>query len=77
MSVPRYSSLGAVIIGYGLCRVFNFPIIDLVGTIGDHQRAADITLGTITAGIPFASLLICNHSGGCSSVSCPALVGGD
>ena len=58
MSVPQYASLAAVIIGYGFCRVFDFPIVALVGTIGGHQRAADITIGTIIAAIPFASVLI-------------------
>jgi hypothetical protein len=57
VSKHHYGAILAVILGFVLFRVLSVPIVDVVGTVGGHQRSADMAIGVVIAAIPFLSLV--------------------
>ncbi len=58
MRKEHYGAIVAVIIGYAICRVFSFHIVDAFGSVGGHHRASDEVVGAVFGAIPLAALVI-------------------
>jgi hypothetical protein len=58
MTRQHYTALGAVIVGWVFCRLLGFKVIDVIGAVGGHHRAADVTIGAVLAAAPFLVLTV-------------------
>jgi hypothetical protein len=54
----HYGAILAVLIGYAVCRVFSYHIVDGLGSLGGHHRPGDTVTGAVFGAIPFAGLVI-------------------
>ena len=48
----------AVLIGFVVCRIFSFHVVDFFGSLSGHRRVGDSALGAVFGAIPFAALAV-------------------
>ncbi len=58
MRKEHYGAVAAVIVGYLVCRLLSFRIVDAFGAIGGHTRPGDSVVGVVLCAIPFAVLIV-------------------
>lgn len=56
MNRDHYGAIAAVLLGFVVCRVFSYRIVDALGSLGGHGRPGDLVVGAVFGGIPFAVL---------------------
>jgi hypothetical protein len=54
----HYGVLAAVIAGFLLCRLLSIHVVDGIGSLAGHRRAADAVIGVVFAGVPFVVLTV-------------------
>jgi hypothetical protein len=54
----HYGAIIAVIVGFLLCRLVSFRVVDLLGDLGGHSRSGDAVVGAIFTALPFVVLVI-------------------
>jgi hypothetical protein len=52
----HYGAILAVVVGYVLCRVFSYRVVDALGYLGGHARPGDSIVGAVFAAVPLAVL---------------------
>jgi hypothetical protein len=58
MRKEHYGAILAVIVGFLVCRLLSFRVVDVFGDIGGHTRAGDVVIGVVFCAIPFAVLIL-------------------
>jgi hypothetical protein len=58
MRKEHYGAISAVIVGFLVCRLVSFRVVDLFGDIGGHSRSGDAVVGAVFGAIPFVVLVI-------------------
>jgi hypothetical protein len=58
MRKEHYGAISAVILGFLVCRLVSFRVVDLLGDLGDHSRSGDAVIGAVFGAIPFVVLVI-------------------
>jgi hypothetical protein len=58
MRKEHYGAISAVIVGFLVCRLLSFRVVDLLGNIGEHSRSGDAVVGAAFGAIPFVVLVI-------------------
>jgi hypothetical protein len=56
MTRQHYGAIAAVIVGYLLCRLLSYHVVDAVGDISGHNRAGGVVVGVVLTAIPFVTL---------------------
>jgi hypothetical protein len=54
----HYGAIAAVLVGYLICRLLSFHIVDVLGSLGGHGRPGDTIVGAVFGGIPFVALTL-------------------
>jgi hypothetical protein len=58
MNRQHYGAIIAVLVGYALCRVFSYRVVDALGWLGGHGRHGDTVVGAVFGAIPFLALAV-------------------
>ncbi len=58
MNREHYGAVAAVLLGYVLCRVFSYHIVDALGVLGEHSRPGDSVIGAVFGAVPFVALAV-------------------
>jgi hypothetical protein len=58
MNRQHYGAIAAVLIGFIVCRVLSYHVVDAFGSLGGHTRPGDSVVGAVLGAVPFAALAI-------------------